>query len=219
MYENCTTRKLGTIFLALFLLIVLAACSAGQPTGAAPEQKSAKPAPKPAETQTGREAFQHLYMAARGWAPDAKPFRLESQVTSDANGHGGKAAVWRGFFASAARGAVKPYIWSGSSAEGAPERGISPGPEDTYNPANTSTKPFDVAFLKTDSTDAFEQAQKHGGETLLKGNASLPVSYALDLDPRKNQLAWHVIYGASRSEAKLTVDVNATSGAFLRSEK
>ena len=39
----------------------------------------------------------------RGWQADAKPYRIESVVTSDANGHDGKAAIWRGSFASPAQ--------------------------------------------------------------------------------------------------------------------
>src|SRR5512142_657012 len=131
---------------ATLLLLLFTACSSSQPPAAPSEQKPAKPAPKPAETDSAREALQRLYIAARGWAPDARPFRLESQPTTDANGQGGKAAVWRAFFASPSRRALKPYIWSGSGAEGAPTRGVMPGPEDTFNPANTSTQTFDIAF-------------------------------------------------------------------------
>jgi hypothetical protein len=32
-------------------------------------------------------------------------------------------------------------------------------------------------------------------------------------------LIWHVIYGPSREDAKLVVDVNASSGDFIRVEK
>ena len=61
------------------------------------------PNPKGPELLTARSAFQKVYIAARGWAPDAKPYRLESTATSDGNGHDGKWAVWRGSFASASR--------------------------------------------------------------------------------------------------------------------
>jgi len=39
-------------------------------------QPAAKPAVKEAQYDTGRTAFQRMYVAARAWAPDAKPFRL-----------------------------------------------------------------------------------------------------------------------------------------------
>jgi hypothetical protein len=43
------------------------------------------------------------------------------------------------------------------------------------------------------------------------------VGYLLDFDGQSNQLRWHVIYG-SDSIGKLTVLVDASSGAFLRKE-
>ena len=195
-------------------LFTFAACSS-EPQKPA-EQKAA---PKPAETVTAREAFQKLYITARSWAADARPVRLESQPAADSDGHDGKAAIWRALFASPGRRTIEAFVWSGSAATDAPERGISHGTEDTFNPTNASTQPFDMQFLKIESDAAFETAQKHGGEKELKTDPKLPVGYLLDWDANKSQLVWHVFYGASRSDAKLAVDVDATTGLFLRVEK
>lgn len=196
-------------------LALLAACSSSTN-----EQKTeAKPAPKPTEKETGREAMQRMFVMARGWAADAKPVRLESSSTSDADGHDGKSAVWRGYFASPSRRMMKPFIWSGSSAEGAPEHGVTPGTEDTWNPANTSARDFDIAFLKIDSDKAYDVAQQHGGDKVLKANPKLPVQYALGWNPLKSELEWHVIYGNSVNDAKLNVALNGSTGAYIRTEK
>jgi hypothetical protein len=184
-----------------------------------PTQPAEKPQPKPPEYVPGRTAFQKLYIAARGWARDAQPFRLESQITSDAKGKDGKSAVWRASFASPAQRAAKPYVWSGTDAQDAPSRGVNPGLEDTYSPTNSSTQIFDIAFLKVDSDKAFEVAQAHGGDKLLEKSPDTPVLYLLDWSGLTNELIWHVIYGATRDEAKLKVAVNASSGDFMRVEK
>jgi hypothetical protein len=184
-----------------------------------PTQPAEKPQPKPPEYVTGRTAFQKLYIAARGWARDAQPFRLESQITSDAKGKDGKSAVWRASFASPAQRASKPYVWSGTDAQDAPSHGVNPGVEDTYSPTNSSTQIFDNAFLKIDSDKAFEVAQAHGGDKLLEKSPDTPVLYLLDWSGLTNELIWHVIYGATRDEAKLKVAVNASSGDFMRVEK
>jgi hypothetical protein len=184
-----------------------------------PTQPAEKPQPKPPEYVTGRTAFQKLYIAARGWARDAQPFRLESQITADAKGKDGKSAVWRASFASPAQRASKPYVWSGTDAQDAPSRGVNPGVEDTYSPTNSSTQIFDIAFLKVDSDKAFEVAQAHGGDKLLEKSPDTPVLYLLDWSGLTNELIWHVIYGATRDEAKLKVAVNASSGDFMRVEK
>jgi hypothetical protein len=207
-------KKLLIAMLVLTILMI-AGCTS-EPSKPAPTEK---PQPKAADLETGRYAFQKLYIAARGWQRDAQPFRVESQVTADSKGRDGKSAVWRAFFASPATHAAKPYVWSGTDAPDAPSRGVSPGNEDTYSPTNSSTQVFDIGFLKVDSDKAFEVAQKHGGDKVLEKNADTPVVYALDWNRPTNTLIWHVIYGNSRDDAKLIADVNATSGEFIRVEK
>jgi hypothetical protein len=200
---------------AVFALLLLAGCSS-EPTQPAP---STPPKPKATEFETGRVAFQKAYITARGWARDAQPFRLESQLTADSKGRDGKSDVWRASFASPTSRSTKPYVWSGTDATDAPSRGVSPGTEDTYSPNNSSTQVFDIAFLKVDSDQAFKTAQEHGGDKLLEKSPDTPVLYVLDWSRATNQLIWHVIYGTSRDDAKLRVAVNATSGEFIRIEK
>lgn len=198
----------------LALLAMLAACESN-----VPKQSDAKPEVKPTETLTGRAAFQKVFIAARNYAVDVKPFRIESIPTTDGNGHDGKSAVWRASFASMMQHGVKPFIWSGSTAPDAPGRGVSPGNEDSYNPNNASTQVFDVAFLKKDSDEALAEAQKHGGDKILEKDPSTPILYVCDWNHNTNQLVWHVIYGDSRETAKLAVSIDATTGAFIRVEK
>jgi len=209
------TRTIALLLMAA--LAALAGCSS-TPSKPAGETKKAE-APKPPELDTGRVAFQRLYLSARNWAPDAQPFRLESEPTKEASGVDGKAGVWRGSFASASRRAVKSFLWSGITADDAPARGITPGSEDTFNPSNTSTQPFDFAFLKVDSDKAFEVAQEHGGKKITEKAADQPIKYELDWVSRNNQLVWHVIYGSTDADAKLRIAVDASTGLFLRTEK
>jgi hypothetical protein len=101
--------------LLLAMLALLAACDSN--TAKPPE---AKPEPKGPELLTGRAAFQKVFIAARNYARDVKPFRIESTPTTDGNGHDGKSAIWRASFASPTQRGVKPFIWSGSNAPDAP---------------------------------------------------------------------------------------------------
>jgi hypothetical protein len=207
-------KQLLTAVLACTLL-AMAGCSS-ETSKPAPSEK---PQPKAVELQTGRYAFQKLYIAARGWARDAQAFRLESQLMADSRGKEGKSDVWRASFASPAGRSAKPYVWSGTDVPDAPSRGISPGTEDTYSPGNASTQIFDIGFLKVDSDKALEVAQKHGGDKILEKDPDTPILYVLDWNHATNELTWHVIYGTSRDDAKLRVAVNATSGDFIRVEK
>lgn len=200
------------------ILISVAAVTALCMSGCTDNQ-SEKPQPKPAEMLTGRAAFQKSYISARGWAADAQPFRLTSQPTSDSDGHDGKADVWLGSFGSASQHAMKTFSWCGTNVADAPERGVIPGSQDTYNPDNSSTHAFNLGFLKIDSDKAFDEAQKHGGDKLLQQDPKTPVFYVLDWSSATNELIWHVIYGPSRESAKLAVSINATTGTFMRVEK
>jgi hypothetical protein len=201
----------------LLTALVLAALLAGCSSKPKPMEKAtpARAEPKP-EVVTGRVAFQKLFVTARSWAPDAKPFRLESEAVKEASGTDGKAAVWRGYFASPSKRAAKPYLWSGMSG---PDAGISPGTEDGFNPANVSTQLFDIAFLKTDSDKALEVAEAHGGKKFVDADPQQPIKYTLQWNPSANQLVWHVIYGRSEADAKLRVAVDASTGTFLKTER
>lgn len=205
-------KKLAFLCIAA---LSLAGCSSNNPTPSQPSQS----APKQAEYETGRVAFQKLYLSARGWNGDATPFRLQSQYTPDAPLSDGKAGLWRASFASPARRMMKMFIWSGLVGADAPEQGVTFTTEDSWNPTNTSTHIFSFEFLKIDSDKAFEVAEKNGGSKLTKKDPKQPVFFVLDWDNAKNVLLWHVIYGTTQDDAKLRIAVNASTGEFERVEE
>src|ERR1700691_2905843 len=204
------------IFVASVLMILPLLTGCDSNTTSAPP---AKPEVKPPELLTGRAAFYKTFIAARNYAADVKPFRIESTPSSESNGQDGKSTIWRSSYASATQHGVKPFFWSGSNAPDAPSRGVSPGNEDVYNPSNASTQVFDHAFLKVDSDQAFTEARKHGGDKILEKAPTTSVIYICEWNHNTNQLVWHVVYGASRDTAKLTVTIDASTGAFIRVEK
>lgn len=196
-------------------LILLAALSLALGCESAPEKK---PEPPKTEFQTGRFALQKMLVPAHLWSADAQPVNLKSNAGSDNTGHDGKSGFWQATFASPGRQKAEPFSWSGLTGPDAPPRGVNHGVEDTFNPANRSTQPFDLSFLKVDSDKAFEVAQQHGGKQLLEKNPQQQVFYLLDWDPREAALRWHVIYGGSQNNAQLTVIVNASTGEFVHKE-
>lgn len=207
-------RKFAIVGVAA--LLWLTACSSNQP---APSSSESKAAPKQAEYQTGREAFQKMYLSAHNWAADAQPFRLQSQYSAGAAVSEGKAGLWRASFASPAKRMMKMFMWSGLVGPDAPEPGISFSAEDSWSPTNTSTHIFDASFIKVDSDKAYQVAEKNGGSKLTKANPQQPVFFILDWDGSKNQLLWHVVYGEDVDKAKLRIAVNASTGEFERVER
>ena len=209
--------KAALLCLSLSLLV---SCSSEKKVAT---DTASQPAPKPvvkaAQYDTGRTAFQRVYLSARLWAADAKPFRLQSQFTPDAPTAEGKSGMWRASFASPSKRMMKLFVWSGLVGPGAPEQGISFSAEDSWSASNSSTQPFDMGFLKVDSDKAYEVAQKNGGDKLTKKDPKQPVIFVLSWDATKNQLIWHVLYGENPTEAKLRLEVDATTGEFLRVEK
>lgn len=211
----------------MIFVFAMAACSSQPSKNESSSATPQKPAEiKPSDTETGRVALQRLYTTSRGWGGDTQPVSIESQNYKHAGGnpnaplgHDGKAAIWRGLFASDSRRMMKTYMWSGLSGPDAPSPGITPGNEDPFSPGNSSTHPFQIAYLKIDSDQALETAQKHGGAALLKKNPDMPVNFTLGWESRVGGLVWHVLYGQSLNEPELDVVVNASSNQFVRVEK
>ena len=199
------------LVVVIWALALLAACTSPKPA------ETEKPKPKEPDFYTGRYAFQKMYLAARGWARDAQPYSLSSETTPLSTGKDGKSDLWHASFASPLQHAVKPYTWSGTDAPNSP-RGVSPGIEDNYSPTNASTQIFDVQFLKVDSEKALEEAQKHGGDKILESAPNTPIVYQLEWRRSDNKLIWHVSYGGAVGW-KLRVDVDASTGDFVRVEK
>jgi len=187
----------------------MAACSSqpSQPTAPQPAQ------PKAPQTITGSAAFFKCYVAARGWAGDAQPYRVESHPNADSKekDRDGKSAEWRVAFASPAQRSTKLYTWADGD--------ISPGSLGAYSAANSSTMVFNVQFIKADTDKAFAVAQQHGGDKLLAAEPDTPVLYVLDWNRPANKALWHVIYGTNPDTAKLRVAVNASTGEFVKIEK
>ena len=198
-------------------LILLAAFGFLLACDSTPEKKPPSAPPK-TEFQTGRFALQKMLVPTHLWSSDAQPVNLKSNAGKDNPGHDGKSAYWQATFASPGRQKAEPFSRSGLTGPDAPPRGVNHGVEDSFNPANRSTQPFDLSFLKIDSDKAFEVAQQHGGKQLLEKNAQQMVFYLLDWDPRAGQLRWHVIYGGSENNAQLTVIVDASTGEFVHKE-
>ncbi len=208
--------KKATLLTCFVAAILLAGCdSTPKKSETGPAADSNKAAA--VESETGRFGLQHMLPAARLWAADAKPVRLESVNLGGNDGHDGKSSFWRGTFGSAGRQKAETFTWSGISNPDTP-KGVNHGPEDSYNPSNRSEQGYDLAFLKVDSDEAFDVAQKHGGKELLAKNSKQEVIYLLDWDARTQALNWHVIYGSSESSSKLTVIVDASDGKFVHKE-
>jgi hypothetical protein len=209
-------RKLNPhIGILLAGLLLVSGCS-NQPEK--PKESAPKAEPVKAETEfeTGRSAFQRMYVSARTWAPDAQPVRLESRPTKE-DPKDGRAAIWAAAFVSASKQNIRNFSWSGVATD--PDKGVQPGSLDVYSASNASTRPFDLNFLKVDSTRALEVANKKGGAALLKKDPAQPIKCMLFFDTPKGRLVWRVIYGNSQSDAKLRILVNASSGEFITIEK
>lgn len=192
------------------LLLVLGCLAAGcEDNTKAPGSETQK---KTNEFETGRFALQKMIPSARLWAADAQPIELRSYPTSESNGQGGKSANWRVVFGSRGRGKSEPFTWTGMAD--APQK-IDHGVEDTFNPNNRSTQAFDLNFLKVDTDKAFTVAQEHGGKKITDHDPKTEISYLLEWNAQSNELIWHVIYA---DQSKMTVLVDATTGAYLRKE-
>lgn len=198
-------RSVRSAVLLLLVAICLAGCEESKTSNTPAEKKTN-------EFETGRFALQKMLPSARLWAPDAEPIQLESSPTSKDSGQGGKSANWRAVFGSPSRGKSEPFTWSGMAD--APRK-IDHGVEDTFNPNNRSTQTFDLNFLKIDTDQAYDVAQKHGGKEITEKDPKTQVTYLLQWNAQAGELEWHVMYA---DHTRLTVLVDATTARYLRKE-
>jgi hypothetical protein len=195
-------------------LLMFPGCDSSTPTKTAEETKPAKKEPS---LYSGMQAFNTMNALANKWAPDATPVRLESRVNSESNGQGGKSTVWRAGFISPSRRQLKFFVCSGSRLPDAPPYGVSSDIETAYESA-VARMAFPSFLLKIDSDKAYEVAQQHGGEAVLKKNPQQPVLYVLLFTPGKNALYWNVIYGTEAKTAGAGI-IHATTGAWVGASK
>ncbi|HEY6303278.1 MAG TPA: hypothetical protein VIX14_09450 [Terriglobales bacterium] len=201
--------------------ILTAGCNSSEnkPKESTSEKPAAQPPAAAPVRYTGEEAFNRMLGLALKWSPDAQPARLESVLTSETTGQDGKSTIWRGYFASPARRAVKTIVCSGSRRPDAPPFGVSTeGADGAYN-AESAGLAFSQYLLKTDTDQAFAIAQQHGGEAIVKKDAQQPVTYVLLKDKKQNVPVWYVIYGASEKDRKGIGVINATTGGFVSAGK
>lgn len=209
--------RLAAVSVLFIGLAILVGCSSGPQNKPAPEQ------PKPAaETKkepvfyTALQCLKQLEGQAHLWATDAKPFHLESDLTSESTGKDGKSTIWNVWFASPSRRSVRTFTCSGSRQPDAPAFGLSRGIEMPYDPKFVL---FDEFLLKTDSDKAFAVAQDHGGESLFKKDPQQPVTYLVEMGRGQTVPQWFVIYGKNMKESKGIGVINATTGAFVKAGK
>ncbi|MFI5118497.1 MAG: hypothetical protein ACHP8B_17550 [Terriglobales bacterium] len=210
--------RLAFVLSVIGVLILTAGCSSTENKTAPAQQAAAAPKPS-AELYSGQQAFNRMLGLAMKWAGDAAPARVESVLTTEATGQGGKSAVWRGYFASPSRRSTKTFVCSGSRLHDAPPFGVSPeGNEGAYN-AQSAGLVFSQYLVKTDTDKAFDVAQQHGGDAIVKKDAQQAVTYVLLKDKKLNVPVWFVIYGASEKDRKGIGVINATTGDFVSAGK
>jgi hypothetical protein len=220
--RNMKLYRLAFAISVVSFAILMVGCSTENKPAENAADKPAAAAPtetKQPVLYTGEEAFNRMMGLAIKWAPDAQPARLESILTTEANGQNGKATVWRGYFASPSRRAVKTIVCSGSRLPSAPPFGTSTEGNDSPYNADAASLAFLSLFVKTDTDKAFEIAQQHGGEAIIKKDAQQPIVYVLLKDRKQNIPVWYVIYGQSENDRKGIGVINATTGAFVSAGK
>jgi hypothetical protein len=199
--------KTITLSSAAALLLFLAGCSS-EPT--APPKKAEV---APAEPVTGRQALQKMYIAARGWAADIQPIKVNSILLPEVKAEPGKAAAWQALFVSASQGKARSYTYSVVESEGNLHQGVFAGTDQSWS-SSGAEKPFLMAAIKIDSDQAYETALKKGAE-YDKKNPGKPVVFLLEANNKFPDVSWRVIWGESAGTSNFSIYVDASTGSYL----
>lgn len=204
-------RPIGAI-IVVSLLAAMAACSNSEQVAEKKEEA------KPLEPRSGREAFQSMYVSARGWQHDATPLQLKSIPLSGVAAEPGKSGVWQAIFVSPAAGRARTYTWCAIELEGNLHKGVFAGPDESWSGPSGDSQPFPAIALKVDSDEALKTAIARS-EDYVKKHPNTPVIFLLEQTRRFPDLAWRVLWGESISTSDYSVFVDATTGDVLAREK
>jgi len=182
-------------------------------------QKAVEKAPEPPpEPVTDSTAFFRMYNAARSWATDLQPLRMNSVTLPEVKKVPGKSAAWQATFVSQQRQAAKTYSFSViESTSGGLHKGVFAGNEDGWRGPSSGSKPFMIQALKTDSDKAYETAIKKGKKAAeyMKANPYKNILFLLEQNNKFPNLTWRVIWGESVGTSNYSIFVDATTGEYL----
>jgi hypothetical protein len=213
-----TRLRLAMSAAIVVLAVILMGCGSTPPATTPPAATTTSQAQVEPTLYTAKQCFGSMVNLAQRWQPDALPFHMESELTTETTGQGGKSTIWRAIFASQSRGTMKSFVCSGSREPSAPARGYTSSAESPY-PPNVPALLFDPSYFQNDSDKTFATTLEHGGAPLIKQDPKQPIVYLLDWDTRQKALLWTVIYGKTQADRKGICVVNAATGAFIRAGK
>ncbi len=190
------------------LLLLLAGCSTETP---APQKKAEE---KPPEPLTGRQALQQMYIAARGWAADIQPIKVNSILLPEVKAEPGKAPAWQAVFVSQSLGKARSYTYSVVESVGNLHKGVFAGLDQSWSGPSGTTKPFLMASIKVDSDEAYKTALKKAAE-YDKKHPGMPINLLLEANNRFPDTSWRVIWGESVGTSAFSVFVDASTGLYL----
>ena len=200
--------KTITLISASTMFLLLAGCSSETP---APQKKAEE---KPAEPVSGRVALQQMYIAARGWAADVQPLKVNSIQLREVKAEPGKAAAWQCIFVSPSKNKAKAYTYSVIESEGNLHKGVFAGLDQSWSGPSSNSKPFVMAAIKTDSDQAYQTALKKGAE-YDKKNPGKPINFLLEQTSKFPDVTWRVIWGESVGTSNFSIFVDASTGGYL----
>lgn len=197
------------------VLALLTGCSE-EPKKAAETAK--EPAPPAAEPVSAQSAVHQMFMKARAWAPDVKPFRVSAMNLQEVKSDGGKAGAWDGTFVSESRGRSRRFTYSVVELPASNlHKGVFAGPEDSWSPGGQNA-PFIIQALKTDSTEAYQVAVKKSAE-YIKKNPNMPIQILLEKTKRFPNPAYRIIWGDSVATSNYSIFVDASTGEYLQTAR
>lgn len=200
-------RQHLTLCVPLFLL--LAGCSSEAPKVA---EKTKEPA-KPPEPVSAQFAFHQMYLASRGWAPDAQPLRLSNVPLQEFKEVKGKAGAWQATFVSERLGRAKTFTYAVLEGPGNLHKGVFAGLEEGWSGSRGQAKPFPVAAFKVDAITALETAVKRSAD-YIKKHPDMPINFLLELTSRFPNPNWRVIWGDSVGTSNYSILVDAATGEY-----
>lgn len=200
-------------------LILLAFLTTGCSDSSAPAKKPEVKKQIAAQPISGQSAIFQTFQVARTWAPDAMLIKVENGDIPEAKPQPGKYGLWRATYVTESKKQKRDYVYAAADSDGV-VKGARAGADSSYTPS-PQLHPFAVQEVRVDTVAAYETAMKEvaGDKSLQKildENKDLPVQYQLEWTGNAPKPQWRVIFGATVSQSKFSILIDANSGKFVR---
>jgi len=183
----------------LATVLALTACSGPTTTSASNKEPDKVEATAPAVPVTAKTAFWEMYKAARAWAPDMLPIKLEAKPLNGMKFDGGKAGLWEAHFASPEKKQYTKFTYSVVAQPPDIRKGVTAGEALPWAGLTRDALAFQSSEFAVDSDVAYETAAAKASSWVKEHPGIAMNTMSLGAASRFPGPVWYFLWGDKKN--------------------